>query len=222
MSLSLRNSIGSPNSALDDPLVQQLVTENELMLWEISMLKQTLAQQSEDLEMLRKKVEQGELDKARDVKQAIVESVEVQAAQRDRDTAKVALLRPILESLARFQLDMKYYADERNIDSKSEGTSGNSAQSSRPHSLSDMNEKFEQLYHLISSYQATPSFMSSPYDSLVLDAFGHIIALSKTMNAMACASMEREAHSVADSTANEDGGQQRSSSIWSAFTRKSA
>ena len=195
---SLRTSRASvPNGLLDDPIVAELITENEMMLMEIEFLRsqnETLTSEVAQLKSAReadavvhKKETEDEVERARADMQLTMEN-------------KVAMLRTILNSLTQFQFEMEYFHSERVIrpDENAQGDDDEKQQhrrpsaASRPQRLADVNQRYEQLYHLISSYQRTPSFASNPYDALVLDSLNQIVALNKTLNAVTFARVEME------------------------------
>lgn len=227
---------------LEDPLVVQLVTENELMLMEIEDLRRRLSVRETEIQCLKQQSCTEEVSSIHEIENLMLEHDKKLEALHDKDEKKVALLRPILEALARYQFEMSYYLKEKSIADEDDITRCSESRTSctkpqsrpvtpplstqqQPQSLSEVNARYEQLYHLIASYQATPSFMSSPYDSLVLDALNHIIALSKTMNALVYASAEQMQQSAVGehsvfSTPPPAGESQkvRSQSLWSALT----
>lgn len=195
---SLRVSRASiRNDLLDDPLIAELVTENEMMLLEIECLRQendTLKQNVADLNSAR---EQDAIEHKKNLEE------EVERAKSEMELAmqnKVAMLRTILNSLTQFQFEMEYFRSEHLIrpgeDDSSEGdarsSSRTSAATSRPQRLAEVNQRYQQLYQLITSYQRTPSFASNPYDALVLDSLNQIVALNKTLNAVTFARVELE------------------------------
>lgn len=229
---------------LEDPLVIQLVTENELMLMEIEELRRRVRVQDVEIAAMKQKSSSEEVANIHELESIMLQHDKQVDEIRERDSKKVGLLRPILETLARIQFEMGYYVreksvleadnDDREAQSRPQTPSSSRTSSSltmavqQPTTLADANARYEQLYHLISSYQATPSFMSSPYDALVLDALNHIIALSKTMNALVFASAEQlsntDVSAVAVSPppappAPPEERKSRSSSIWEAITR---
>lgn len=227
---------------LEDPLVVQLITENELMLMEIEDLRRRVRFQESEIASMKHQTSTEEVAKIHEVESILLEHDRRVDELHEKDEKKVALLRPILEALARFQFEMGFYIKEKSItdgdESRQEGSSSRPAtpsscrtsnHSHQPHqTLTEANARYEQLYHLIASYQATPSFMSSPYDGLVLDALNHIIALSKTMNALVFASAEQtHATSVADAMIVAstpppvtDEERKRRSSFWETLTGK--
>jgi hypothetical protein len=240
-SLDARMSIDGLK-VLEDPLVVQLITENELMLMEIEDLRRRISLQDKEIAALRHQSSTEEVANIHEVESMLLEHDRQVEGIREKDEKKVALLRPILETLARLQFEMGYYTKERFIsdggDSHPQEISSrpttplsrcaSSSHSHQPHTLPEANARYEQLYHLIASYQATPSFMSSPYDGLVLDALNHIIALSKTMNALVHASAEQShAAAVTDVAAVEstpppvtEEQRTRRPSFWETLTRK--
>lgn len=202
---SLRVSRASiRNDLLDDPMIAELVTENEMMLMEIECLRQ----ENDSLKQNVADITAGREQDAIEHQKTLKEEVERTKSEMEMTMQnKVAMLRTILNSLTQFQFEMEYFRSERVIrpgeddtaaeaDSRSSGRA--SAAASRPQRLADVNQRYQQLYQLITSYQRTPSFASNPYDALVLDALNQIVALNKTLNAVTFARVELEGAEAAD------------------------
>lgn len=211
-----RNSGDNFRQLLDDPFVLQLLTENELMLTEIDVLRTQLRAAQLEVRTLREQRQDSEALAIREAETMLMQTDELNREVRERDDKKVSLLRPILDSLVRLHFSAPYLNSVEEGDTAVVRTDLDSALSSsctprvvstiprggcettpsarevRPATLDEANAQFVQLYRLVSSYQCTPSFVSSPYDGLVLDALAHIICLSKSMNALVFANAERD------------------------------
>jgi hypothetical protein len=223
---------------LEDPLVVQLLTENELMLMEIEELRRKVRIQDVEIQRMRQVSCDEEAVSIREVEALMLKSDQILEELHTKDEKKVALLRPILETLARLQFETGYYVQENCALEEEVRPCRSSSCDEKPaigttlathagsQTLAEANARYEQLYHLIASYQATPSFMSSPYDALVLDALNHIIALSKTMSALVYASAEQESREGRTSTPPlleparglTAGERPRSTSLWTHLT----
>ena len=115
------------------------------------------------------------------------EEVHQMEAQRVSDMeTKAAILKPILDTLVSYQSEAIAFqqGEGRHASRQTTLPDGEASASSPASCLQDVNMKFERMYHLISSYQQTPSFTQTPMDDLLLDALCHVISISKTMNAV--------------------------------------
>jgi len=275
-----RNSGDNFRRLLEDPFVVQLLTENELMLTEIEVLRRQLRESRDEVRQLQAFRDDGEVKAIRDAEAMLMKSDDQVNEARERDEKKVSLLRPILDSLVRLHFSAPYLTAPTRSDEESQRSDEHTAERSgsirdsqlsaapQPQppmlatprlfltppcasqqcsssdtrtsaresrsttgSLEEANAHFVQLYRLVSSYQSTPSFMSSPYDGLVLDAFAHIICLSKSMNALVFANAERDSDFVmvpqgipVESLSRQEtprlSERRASQSLWGSLTKK--
>ncbi|KAF8286125.1 hypothetical protein TcBrA4_0027520 [Trypanosoma cruzi] len=187
-----------------DSIVRGVLEENEDMLREIDLLRDTVTKQAQEIFTATKRIHVLESRLAR------LEGAEDASQERTDDSDdveevtsvdKAGILRSIFRAISSCQfgdrhtriraykqgLVRKSAEKARDFGEKSEKESellGKEQQDFLGHAFYESNKRLDEVSSLLQSYRETPSFLVSAYDELVIDCMMEIIRLSKKMNLM--------------------------------------
>ncbi|EKF37718.1 hypothetical protein MOQ_002084 [Trypanosoma cruzi marinkellei] len=187
-----------------DSIVRGVLEENEDMLREIDLLRETVTKQAQELFIATKRIHvlESQLGRLEDAEDAAQEKADVSNnVEAITPVDKTGILRSIFKAISSCQFGDSH----KRIRAYKQGRLRKSAEKARDfedkrqkksellrkkekdvlgNTLHESNQRLDEVSSLLQSYRETPSFLVGAYDELVIDCLMEIIRLSKKMNLM--------------------------------------